>query len=82
MCIVTYFRRRKKLDALTTDEMFQGQRFAILAMFNYRVMYRTVEKQRKYNLRWFFFMIVLNQTILLDILAGSIKKCMCVSFVD
>ena len=23
----------KQLDALTTDEMFEGQRFAILAMF-------------------------------------------------
>ena len=31
--IVTYFRRRKKLDALTTDDMFEGQRFVILAMF-------------------------------------------------
>ena len=30
--IVTYFRK-KQLDALTTDEMFEGQRFAILAMF-------------------------------------------------
>ena len=31
--IVTFFRRRKKLDTSTTDEMFLVQLFAILAMF-------------------------------------------------
>ena len=30
--IVTYFRK-KLLDTLTTDEIFSGQLFAILAMF-------------------------------------------------
>ena len=31
--IVTSFRRRKKLDTLTTDEMFSVQLSPILAMF-------------------------------------------------
>ena len=31
--IETYFRK-KQLDTLTTDEMFSGQRFAIIAMFS------------------------------------------------
>ena len=34
--IVTY-SRKKQLDALTTDEMFEGQRFAILAMFYFNI---------------------------------------------
>ena len=34
--IVTYFRR-KKIYALTTEEMFEGQRFSILAMFFSRI---------------------------------------------
>ena len=34
--IVTYFRK-KQFDALTTEEMFKGQRFAILAMFFCRI---------------------------------------------
>ena len=36
--IVTYFSK-KQLNTLTTDEMFSGQRFAILPMFKYTVQY-------------------------------------------
>ena len=32
--IVNVFNKKKKLDTLTTDEMFKGQRFAIFAMFS------------------------------------------------
>ena len=36
--IVTYFSlKKKKLDALTTDEMFSVQTFAILAMFSFYI---------------------------------------------